>query len=75
MKALEILKHQLGIYSNSTMRLLVTEHPEAIAELEALQATKSCDGCVNEMYYGLEYCTNCSRAKFVWDNYEPKEAK
>ena len=58
MKALEILKRQLAVYSDSTMRLLVTEHNEAtaelealqarIAELEALQAHLTCDGCIHQ---------------------------
>ena len=38
-----------------------------------LESPKTCEGCRYEMFYGSDNCTNCIRAKFVWDNYEPKK--
>ena len=49
----------------------------AIAELEALQAPKSCDGCKWEKFNSdadkLIICVKCNR---LWgDNYEPKDSQ
>jgi hypothetical protein len=85
MKALEILKRQLAVYSDSTMRLLVTEHNEAIAELEALQTPNACETCkyfMSNHSFRLghsDYLNGCrvliTPSNFYCNEYEPKGVK
>lgn len=89
MKALEILKEEkkkamielssnkeLGISSVGVLMRL-EKYDKAIAELEALQVPKTCDGCKYEAFNNdvdkLIICVKCTR---LWDdNYKPKETQ
>jgi hypothetical protein len=87
MKALEILKEisslsamQLGQLRviNGLQTFANKNLNEAIAELEALQASKSCDGCKWEfedfrLSNGFDVCNYCTREHI--DRYEPKGSK
>ena len=85
MKASEILKAQkaeiekMDIGSLKTKLLQETikdlvEINEAIAELEALQQPKSCDGCYwAEDNYDDSICGHCFRNDEMRDMYEAKE--
>lgn len=71
MKALDFLKSLDGISFG-------TDAPkeslyEAIAELEALQQPKSCDGCKHEK--DDDYCEFMGCIRNAIDRYEPKETK
>ncbi len=73
MKALNILD---ALYNFASFRKVDID--EAIAELEALQTPKSCDGCKWEIYEfrltnGLDVCNYCTR-EYI-DRYEPKDSK
>lgn len=69
LKALEILKDVRNT-DNGYDHRLPHEYDEAIAELEALQTPKTCDGC--ECYHGYaEECMyTCSRG--YDDKFKPK---
>ncbi len=81
MKALEILKRlQNSDYFDRSKLKLSKEYTleNAIAELEALQQPKSCDGCTTLPFVLTELakknggkCGTCKR--FVKDNFQPKE--
>jgi len=58
LKALEILKKKLLLISKSSE--VHQEYVDAIAELEALQAPKTCDGCEYAGYSISEMCGTCS---------------
>lgn len=74
MKALDILKIQLQAieawgFKSDDLDNQILETKEAIAELEALQAPKTCDGCRN-IGKLMDICCDCSR---MWsDKFEPK---
>lgn len=76
LKALEILK---SIQSNETLNWEYIGLQEAIAELEALQAPKTCDGCkweddcktLIESGCDIDICSLCTRG--TNDYYEPKD--
>jgi len=53
------------------LTIRATVYQDIIAELEA---PKSCEGCKYEIFYELDNCTNCSRAIFLIDKYEPKDS-
>ena len=50
-------------------------HIQMLNRIKELESPKTCEGCRYEMFYGSDNCTNCIRAKFVWDNYEPKDTE
>ncbi len=66
MKALEILKSLQ--HNNDIFDFTIDE---AIAELEALQTPKTCDGCKWDADVWHDGCDGCMR-KYVADYYEPK---
>lgn len=71
MKALEILKacRERGQKRDGGLVL-----DEAIAELEELMKSKSCDGCKWEHIKGNNWsCKDCRRSPSFVDMYEPKE--
>lgn len=73
MKALEILKEFKIIEINwGQTPFQISEYDEAIAELEALQAIKTCEGCESQHNMDND-CFRCSR--YHHDYYEPKESK
>lgn len=69
-KALEILKE----LSNGEKVTDLGYIDEAIAELEARQAPKTCDGCkwVRNHQVKSMFCGYCIRQKHLSDKYEPK---
>lgn len=77
MKAISILKYLMTFCGVG----LHNDCVEAIAELEALQQPKSCDGCKYGKYgaddRGIEVeCIlvwKCARGNYFADKYEPKE--
>ena len=73
MKALEVLKHYKKVTANMPHGMPTKRINEAIAELEALQQSKSCKGCkYNVSIDYCEYDESCVRA-YHTDHYEPKE--
>ena len=79
MKILEIVKNHLYNIDGTCSIGIVNKNKldEAIAKLEALQAPKSCDGCVYQ-HDTAEYhnkCEDCVRYGTSWkeDNYELKD--
>ena len=79
MIALELLQEELDAYDFGDIELCdarVSNLKSAIAELEALQTSKPCDGCINKPLYGDNYdhvCGNCSR--FYGDHYTIMEGE
>ena len=84
MKALEILKkpHHTSKFNNVTMVVYKKDQiDEAIAELEALQQPKSCDGCKqswkpnNQTFhkYFCEYLQIPVHGDFCCNKHEPKD--
>ena len=74
MKALNLLNCMFNEGNFSSMR---SEINEAIAELEALQQPKSCEGCKwNDIPFPSNqfHCDECKHAYSCYnDNFEPKE--
>lgn len=78
MKALRALKIVLKDEILSSQRAYLEE---AIAELEELMKSKSCEGCKHFILYGTQKCclayereeTLCIRQHGWLDKYEPKE--
>ena len=79
MKALEYLYRMKK--ANDEMGMGAQNIDEAIAELEALQQPKSCEGCkydftpnfiLNNVGDKIDICYMCSRLERL-DRYEPKE--
>ena len=73
MKALEILNK----LKNKMLNFSSKDVEEAIAELEALQQPKGCEGCKwNDIPFPSNqfHCDECKHA-YSWynDNFEPKE--
>ena len=93
LKSLKLLKKYREIFLDVTIEEpedfdeiginFVNQFDEAIAELEALQQPKSCDGCKYGKYgadsRGIEVeCTliwHCARGNGFPDRYEPKDTK
>lgn len=81
LKALALLKEYANIDFGCSMGTHQEECLEAIAELEALQEPKSCNGCKYGKYgadsRGIEVeCTliwHCARGNGFPDRYKPKE--
>ena len=76
-KALELLK-EIKSYNNKPLRIMPSDKKfnEAIAELEALQQPKSCEGCKwNDIPFPSNqfHCDECKHAySYYNDNFEPK---
>lgn len=78
LKALEILKRM-----NTGGTVFATELEDGIAELKALQAHKTCDGCKFLVHFGVKnsnrvvcnYPFACIRRSKHEDYYEPKETQ
>jgi len=79
MKALEILQRNLANMSiaNPMEKLSISGYEviAAIAELEALQEPKTCDGCVHDgKHIALHPCSSCTRGAAV-DFYQAYPSK
>ncbi len=78
LKALEILKDvkkRAGVCTMSIIAHLdISEVKYAIAELEALQSPKTCDGCEHERMSSqlYIYCIGCNRMKVLVDRFSDK---
>ena len=73
-KALKLLKEQLRLRSKykgvSSMKQLIKETAEAIAELEEAMKPKTCEGCKYQKI-DIDRCGFCKR--YYSDQYSPKE--
>lgn len=77
LKALEILKHPIGTQGNQSGICTLSYHEKsiayAIAELEALQAPKTCGGYAECENASAINCSMCIRYHNYSDCYKPKD--